>query len=215
MSSMPVLVIGNGESRRSLDLNQIKSNFITVGCNALHRDMSVDHLICCDGRMVQEAVISSNTINSKIYTRERYYRDYRKIKKNKNVFLLPSLPYQSNARIDNPDHWNSGPYAILLASQLSKVINVIGFDLYGNNNFVNNVYKNTENYSGLKSPAVDPSYWIYQIAKVINLFPQNNYRIYNVPEWKLPREWCQNNVEHHNIGNFNLDIDKLYFSSII
>lgn len=215
MSSQPALVIGNGESRKTLDLSVLNPDIITVGCNAIHRDLTVDYLVCCDGRMVKESTASPQNQNTKIYTRQRYYQDYRKIKKIKNVFLLPDLPYKSNARIDDPTHWNSGPYALLLASQLSRDIHVIGFDLYGKENRVNNIYKNTNNYSGAQSPAIDPSYWIYQVSKVISCYPDNRYRIYNAEGWKIPREWTHRNVEHLNIRDFKISVDILDNFSII
>jgi hypothetical protein len=215
MSSQPALVIGNGESRKSLDLHNLDLQITKIGCNAIHRDLTVDYLVCCDGRMVKESVENPNNQNTKIFTRQRYYQDYRKIKKHKNVFLLPDLPYKSNARIDNPIHWNSGPYALLLASQMSNDIHMIGFDLYGIDHKVNNVYKNTNNYSGSKTPAVDPAYWIYQIAKVISCYPDNRYRIYNVEGWKIPREWTHRNVEHLAVKDFKISFDNQINSSII
>ena len=50
------VVIGNGESRASLDLPNLKKIVTLIGCNAIHRDLRVDHLVCCDHRMVQEVV---------------------------------------------------------------------------------------------------------------------------------------------------------------
>jgi hypothetical protein len=49
------LVIGNGESRRHVDVSTYTQH-ILIGCNAIHRDLAVDHLVCCDQRMVKEAV---------------------------------------------------------------------------------------------------------------------------------------------------------------
>ena len=130
---MKLLVIGNGESRKSILLNEeVKKKFITIGCNALHRDFTSDHLVCCDRRMVEEAVKNPKNINSKIYTRDRYYKQFRKIEKNKNIFLLPSLPYSDKGKVNDPDHWGSGPYAVLLSANLIQdEIFIIGFDLYG------------------------------------------------------------------------------------
>ena len=45
--------------------------------------------------------------------------------------------------MDEPFHWGSGPYAVLLATFLSKYIKLIGFDLYGIDGKLNNVYENT------------------------------------------------------------------------
>ena len=104
--------------------------------------------------------------------------------------------------MDDPFHWGSGPYAILLGAKLHSIINIIGFDLYGDNDKVNNIYKGTEGYSSSDSHAVDYSYWVYQIAKVFEWFPHKTFRIYNKKDWKMPKEW--------NLANVSLDtLDKL------
>lgn len=193
-ANLSALIIGNGESRNSLDLAQVSKNHITVGCNALHRDFITDHLICCDARMVREALANQETKNTKIYVRDSWYTTFRKIQKNKNICLLPELPYQGNLRPDNPIHWGSGSYAVLLSAKLSRQITMVGFDLYGNNGSVNNVYKGTINYDRESAPAVDHSYWIYQIAKVFDLFPENEFVIMNHRHWPVPIEWRKNNV---------------------
>ena len=48
-----MLVIGNGESRCDINLSEI--NTTKIGCNAIVRDFFVDHLVCVDRRMVDEA----------------------------------------------------------------------------------------------------------------------------------------------------------------
>jgi endo-1,4-beta-D-glucanase Y len=111
---------------------------------------------------------------------------------------LPELITQGNDRKDEPIHWGSGPYAILLASTLSTNIKLLGFDLYGKKGKVNNLYNNTDGYSKQDSNEVDPSYWIYQIAKVFEWFPKSTFTVYNTADWKLPKEW--------NLGNVSLDI---------
>ena len=163
-----VVVIGNGESRSSIDLANLKDTVTLIGCNAIHRDLAVDHLVCCDQRMVKEAV--ANKTISHIYTRPRYFRDFHKILQKDAVNNLPDLPYQGTLKADQPEHWGSGPYATLLAAHLKfKSVYIIGFDLHGKNHLVNNVYKNTNNYLPENKPAVDPAYWIYQGRKVFNV----------------------------------------------
>lgn len=197
---MRALVIGNGESRKNIDIFAISKNYITVGCNALHRDFIPDHLVCCDNRMVIEALSNSNDV-PRIYTRERYYRDHRKIAKNKNVFRLPELPYEGQQKQDQPIHWGSGPYAILLACKLGFTeINLLGFDLYGTDNKVNNIYKDTTNYNKKTDRPVDCSYWIYQIAKIFQHFKNNTFFIYNIEDWNVPYSWVQGNVCFENIS---------------
>jgi hypothetical protein len=199
---MRALVIGNGESRKDVDLDTaIKDYEVVIGCNAVHRDFIPDHLVCCDNRMVKEAL--QNPLVNRIYTREKYYQEHRKIAKHKNVLRLPSLPYQGYQRVDDPVHWGSGPYAILLAAELgADTIDLIGFDLYSDNGKVNNIYKGTENYSRSDYQAVDPAYWIQQIKQVFKNFPDKKFKVFNNSDWNPPRDWLCDNVSFENISRY-------------
>ena len=127
-----MLVIGNGESRIDLDLNSYKNT--KVGCNAIHRDHYVHHLVCCDRRMVLEAQEKLNY--GKIYTRPDWKDQF------KSCGLVPPLPYKGETRPDNPWHWGSGPYALLLGAYLSEnTVHIIGFDIGSETDKVNNIYK--------------------------------------------------------------------------
>lgn len=191
-----VVVFGNGESRSDIDLNQFKDDYITVGCNAIHRDIVVNHLVCCDRRMVIEAANNPNYTNSLIYVREDNFQFFRKVQKNKTIQVLPTLPYEGTKRADKPIHWGSGPYAVLVAASLQPTeVHMYGFDLYGDKFCVNNIYKGTPNYASKESNAVDPSYWIYQISRVFFCFPNITFKVYNFPDWKIPESWKQTNVE--------------------
>ena len=186
-----MLVIGNGESRTSINIDNIHG--IKVGCNAIWRDYFVDHLVCVDKRMVEEARGISNT---KVYTREDWYQRY-------NVRTLPTLPYNGAERWDEPFQWGSGPYAVLLGAMLSNEIDMIGFDLHSKNNTVNNIYKDTPNYDSADKRPVDPSYWIHQIGMVFKYFPQTQFKIYQEPDWELPKAWTYPNVMVDTISNLS------------
>jgi hypothetical protein len=203
------VVIGNGESRSSLDLPSLKKLVTLIGCNAIHRDLRVDHLVCCDHRMVQEVVSRKKSSKiANVYTRGRNQRDYGKLHRNERIKLLPELPYQGILKPDQPEHWGSGPYAALLAAHLDfKNIFLIGFDLYGKSNLVNNIYKNTNNYLKEDKPAVDPAYWIYQMRKIFLAYPNCNFKIFNLHEWVLPEEWSLPNVKFFEINKFYLELD--------
>jgi len=189
------IIIGNGESRKKLNLEYYQTGSTLIGCNAIHRDMVVNHLICCDRRMAEESTNNPDTKNTKIYVRDNWYHYFRKIKKNKNIEHLPQLPYQGTSKKDKPEHWGSGGYAILLGANLGfKELEIVGFDLYSTDNLVNNVYKDTNNYSNANSQSVDPSYWIYQIEQIFKYYPNTKFIIRNSPQWKLPTEWQKNNV---------------------
>lgn len=188
------LVIGNGESRRKVNLESYRSTTL-VGCNAIHRDLIVDHLICCDRRMAEESTNNINNKNTIIYVRHHWFHYFRKILKNKNIKVLPELPYKGETKKDDPEHWGSGPFAVLLAASLGfDEIEMIGFDLYPIDESVNNIYKGTQNYSRAGSQAVDPSYWIYQIAQVFHFYPNIRFVLRNNGAWKIPQEWQKNNV---------------------
>ena len=189
------LVIGNGESRRHVDVGTYTQHTL-IGCNAIHRDLDVHHLICCDRRMAEEAVTNLNTKDTKIYVRDHWHHYFRKIRKNKNVHLLPEVPTQGEAKVNHAEHWGSGGYAVLLAAVLGhEEVTLIGFDLYPIDHTVNNIYKGTVNYARSGAQAVDPSYWIYQIASVFINYPNTTFVIYNRQDWIMPQEWRKNNVE--------------------
>lgn len=179
-----MIVIGNGESRSNLDLSKLSRS--KIGCNAAYRDLQIDHLICVDRRTLDEAL----PYHKRIYTRPEWSRMY------KSVHTVPQLPYQGLQRWDNPWHWGSGPYAVLLATELTQTnrIDLIGFDLYSSTSTVNNVYKDTKNYSKSSNRAVDPTYWIYQIAKIFELYPNIQFIIHQPDNWILPKLWNKSNV---------------------
>lgn len=192
---MSAVVLGNGESRRGIDLESYKAHTL-IGCNAIHRDFDMNHLICCDRRMADEATNNIETQHTQIYVRENWYHYFRKIKKKKNIQLLPQVPTHGEYKRDQANHWGSGGYAVLLAATLAhKEIQLIGFDLHSIDTTVNNMYKGTPNYAKIGSQAVDPSYWIYQIGSVFAHWPLTQFIIRNHRDWPMPVKWQKNNVK--------------------
>ncbi len=177
-----MLVIGNGESRAELDVESF--NLPTVGCNAIFRDVKVDHLVCCDRRMVREAITHVNTQQSCVYTRQDWYEDF-------DVMPVPDLPYHGELRQDDPWHWGTGQYALLVALQYAVTdhIHIVGFDLFGVEGYVNNMYKDTKSYDVSSKQQVDPSYWIYQNKKIFEHYPKQNFNYYVEENFPLPESW--------------------------
>jgi hypothetical protein len=146
--------------------------------------------------MAAEATDNQKTKNTLIYVRPDWFHFFRKIQKNKNIRLVPVLPYTGDTKKDNPDHWGSGGFAILLAASLKfDSVELIGFDLYPIDKSVNNIYKNTINYSNANTQPVDYSYWVYQISKIFIYYPNTQFIIRNHALWLMPSEWQKNNVE--------------------
>ena len=190
-------VFGNGESRTSINIDNLDG--IKIGCNAIYRDYYMDYLVCVDRPMLREEVNSSYHKNAKVYTRRNNFIQYRF---EKNIRMVPDLPYVGSERPDDPIHWGSGPYAVLLAAKMTTDdVHLLGFDLYSADNRVNNVYKDTANYSLAHKSAVDPRYWIYQIGKVFECFPNTNFIIHQTDNWQLPKSWKQPNIMVDCIDN--------------
>jgi len=143
--------------------------------------------------MVKQAI----NFHNNIYTRDRWFKDFT----SSNVKPLPDLIKEGKDRKDDPFHWGSGPYAILLGATLSNNINIIGFDLYGSQGKVNNVYAGTDGYASPDKSAVDFSYWEYQIAKVFEWFPATRFTVYNTHDWLMPNRWKMANVSLDIIEN--------------
>jgi len=192
-----MLVIGNGESRQSLDLNKFSSH--KIGCNAIHRDYKVEHLVCVDRRMVDEAISAGVNNYALVYTRKDWIDSYQK--NYKRIREVPDLPYVGSDRWDEPFQWGSGPYAVLLGAKLSETVNIVGFDLYSETKSINNIYKDTQGYDISSKRPVDPRYWIHQIGKVFETYTNRKFIIFQKDSWELPKAWKHSNVSLDSIKN--------------
>jgi hypothetical protein len=69
-----VFCIGNGESRRSIDLRQLREHGKIYGCNALYRDFKPDVLVAVDQGIMHEIYHSGYPHNN-----ECYFRNWSKV----------------------------------------------------------------------------------------------------------------------------------------
>lgn len=191
--------IGNGESRKNIDIDQLQGP--KVGCNAIMRDYTMDYLVCVDNRMVDEAVRRGINNSTLVYTRTNWIDQYNL----KNIRRVPDLPYKGTERWDDPWHWGSGSYAVLVAATYAKEreVKLLGFDLYGNEGKINNIYKDTDGYKESDHTFVNPVYWIHQIGMVFQCFPKINFIIYQDNDWVLPKAWNERNVKVDNISKIS------------
>lgn len=144
--------------------------------------------------MALEAVANKKNHNTVVYTRARWLHWSRELR------VLPALPYVGSLRQDQPLHWGSGVYAVLLACFLGfKEIYIAGFDLYGNFGKINNIYEGSINYKQQNSSAIDPALWIYQLSKIFQTHEHTNFYIVNSLDWQFPEEWKYPNVYFKNI----------------
>lgn len=184
-SESNIWVVGNGISRTNYPLRKLQGWII--GCNAIHRDYVVDEIVAVDRRMVEEIQLNEKYKDTIIYTRRDWLNFYPGSTQIKSV---PDLPYKGLHKFDNPLHWNSGPYALLIAALKNPhTINLLGFDLYGVGKTYNNYYMNTPNYGKSGDRPVGHSFWVVQLAKLFELYPSINFIQWQHPNWQIPFQW--------------------------
>ena len=168
-------VLGNGTSRKSVDLTLLKQHGKVYGCNALYRSFSPDYLIAVDVKMILE-------INKAGYQHTN------------EVWTNPNKSYQNlkNINFFSPSKgWSSGPTALWLASQhFYKKIYILGFDFKGleNGTLLNNIYADTMNYKKSKDSATFYGNWMRQTKSVIKEHPYVQFVRVIAPDNYSPEE---------------------------
>lgn len=178
--------VGNGESRKGYDLRKLKPYGEIYGANALYRDITVDHLVCCDRKMCMETVQKEYT--GTVYTRKDWFSFF----PYKNYKQLPDLPWKETEKYTQSFHMGSGLHAVNLALRNeSNIVVLIGHDFWGTNNLHNNVYKGTSNYWAKEHHAIDPSFWIKQFVLFFRHYPHVNFVFAqpNINQWNRPPGW--------------------------
>ena len=185
-------VLGNGTSRKTINLHRLKEIGIVYGCNALYREFAPDHLVCVDTKMIIELD-------------EKKYQNENKVWSNNNK-LTQRIP---NINIMKPNKgWSSGPTAMLLASQHNlKEIYLLGFDYVGlgnKNEIVNNIYAGTTNYKRKEDRATYYGNWTRQTMMCANTYPRENYyRVIQDKDSFIPDHLKDlHNFKHIELENF-------------
>ena len=152
-------VIGNGVSRSSITLKELKQHGDTYGCNAIYRHFKPNYLVAVDPKMVVEITNKQCHLEHNVWTNPT-----RSVKEIKGInFLHPNKG------------WSSGPTALWLACQNNyKIIYILGFDYEGigdNNSKFNNVYSDTFNYKKSNEPATYYGNWLRQTVTTVKENP--------------------------------------------
>jgi len=184
-------VIGNGISRREINLLDIKDKGITFGCNALYREFSPDYLIAVDVKMIVEINKSRYQHGNEVWTNPN--RAYEK---------FTGFNYFSPAK-----GWSSGPTALFLACEQKKYnkIYILGFDYIGvNNTLVNNMYADTPNYKKSTDKATYYNNWLKQTVAVIDSNKDIEFiRVMDDEFSFVPKELTKlNNLKHISVEKF-------------
>jgi|TARA_B110000977_G_scaffold133789_1_gene170365 hypothetical protein len=153
-------VLGNGTSRSSIELLQLKSHGTIYGCNALYREFEPDYLVAVDTKMILE-------INKAGYQHSH------------SVWTNPNRAYHQFNGFDifNPSKgWSSGPTALWLASTHdTENVYIIGFDYAGIGDKLNNIYADTPNYKKNHDRATFHGNWLNQTIITCKKFAQKRY----------------------------------------
>jgi len=144
-------VLGNGVSRQSVDLNQLKTLGTTYGCNAIYRDFEPDVLISTDQPI-------SERIQHEGYSQKHVH------------YTRKPLPDSGSRRIAQQYFgFSSGPVAVGQAAlDGATAIYLVGFDMGPTHvGRFNNCYADTEFY---KKSSANPTFtgnWVRQLQTIM------------------------------------------------
>ena len=148
-------VLGNGQSRASVDLVQLQQLGPIYGCNGLYRDWEPHCLVATDRPIAEAIQRSGYSKKNRFYTRR-------------------PLPDSGAQVVPRKYHGNSsGPIACALAAMDGHDrIYMLGFDMAPSaSNRFNNVYAGTEFYKASDAAPTFTGNWIRQIASMVVDFP--------------------------------------------
>ena len=194
------VVLGNGISRKQLTAKLLNGKN-TYACNYAYKDFDPKNLIVCDRHLLITALSEGANKKAKVWTRHRWYNN---INSQENLYFFPNLPFEIDHKYDRDMNWGSGTYAAYLAClDEPNVLVLVGFDLWANNNKVNNIYAGQNGYGPADASPVDPSAWIYQFKKLFAHFNHKQFVFLNTAGWQLPKEWnSYKNVFFDDIREF-------------
>lgn len=181
-------MLGNGTSRKLINLNQLKDKGTVYGCNALYREFDPNFLVAVDTKMVLE-------INKAGYQHSH------------SVWTNPNRAYNgiNGFNFFNPSKgWSSGPTALWFASTHdTQDIYIVGFDYQGIDNKINNVYADTLNYKKSHERATFHGNWSKQTMITCQKYPQKRYIRVLGDDAFIPKEFSKlDNLEHINVEEF-------------
>ena len=197
--SKTAFVLGNGESRKGIKIDDLKQHGTVFACNGVYRTETPDFLIAVDPKMIFEIAETDYALKNQVWS--NFNGQYNKNKKvlDHIKWFRPSLG------------WSSGPTALRMACERGyKEIYVLGFDYKGhtdaqknNRNKFNNVFKDTRNYKKSKDEATFYGNWMNQTKRILNDFQDVKFHRVIPKGWFQPKDldW-KNNLNTLTIQEF-------------
>ena len=201
-TSNKAVVIGNGESRKSFDLNLLKNHkggllasgaVQTYGCNALYRDYAPHFLVANGPEIVKEIADSGYCDTNIVYTNSAYLQEYPG-----KYYLIPQDP-----------SWNAGALALYLAAfDGHTTVYFLGFDGIDTLNSGYNVYKSTNGYNK-PSYGYSEEFQNQAMAKVFETYGDVDFvRVMPTDTFRMPEAWkFIANVRQITFHDMALEVD--------
>jgi len=178
-------VLGNGVSRKNIDLTKLQTCGKIYGCNALHREFAPDVLVATDRPIAEHIQNSGYSTTHRFHTRRRI---------------------EGLGALEVPQHYfgfSSGPIAAGIAAiDGHKRIYLLGFDMGpSENNTINNIYAGSEFYKRVDAPPTFTGNWVKQLTKIMDDHRQVSFvRVHGPTTAHIP--------QFANINNLTkLDLD--------
>ena len=192
-------VLGNGESRKGIDLDDLKKHGTVFACNGVYRTDRPDFLVAVDPKMLLEIAETDYILHNKVSS--NFNAQY-----NKNQKILDHVQWFKPSL-----GWSSGPTALRMACDHKFAeIYILGFDYQGlsdsqqKNRFkVNNLFKDTRNYKQGKDEATFYGNWMNQTKKCLQDYPDIKFHRVIPSGWFQPKdlEW-KGNIDHSTTEQF-------------
>jgi len=151
---MTAFVLGNGVSRKGIDLHALRKHGEIFGCNALYREFDPDVLVSTDPGISREIQDSGWP-------------------KNDNCVHWTRRPFaDSGSKKLDPTYsgMSSGPNALNLACRSKQEhlkIYLLGFDLGSVGDLFNNLYADSQHYKKSTDKATFGGNWFNQIMQIM------------------------------------------------
>ena len=198
MSSI-AFVLGNGESRRGIDIDDLKEKGTVYACNAVYRTHRPHFLIAVDPKMILEIGETDYMLHNKVWSNyNAQYKNNKKILDHCNWFK-PSLG------------WSSGPTALKMACDHKyEEIYILGFDYQGhkedskNKRYkLNNMFGGTRNYKRVSDEATFYGNWMNQTKRCLGDYKDVKFHRVIPQGWFQPKdlEW-KGNIQHPTTEQF-------------
>jgi len=195
MSSI-AFVLGNGESRRGIEINDLKEKGTVFACNAVYRTHRPHFLVAVDPKMIFEIAETDYPVHNKVWSNfNAQYNKHPKILDHINWFK-PSLG------------WSSGPTALRMACEHGfKEIYILGFDYQGHKDGkrfkLNNIFGDSRNYKKRNEEATFYGNWMNQTKRCLQDFKDVRFHRVIPTGWFRPKdiEW-EGNIDHPTTEEF-------------